>query len=328
MKATLDQTMNALRLVSPARPILLVGGAGVGKSEIVATIAEARGEQLVVEHPAMAEAVDYRGLPSIVDGRAQWLPIGALRDLCSPDCPPTILLLDDLGQAIGSVQAACMQLVLSRHIGDHRLADTVSIVAATNRSDDRAGVRQILAPLRNRLLIVEIEASAAEWASWAIARDDIPALYPAYARFRGDIFTTPAPDGIQAWTTPRSLALAARLEHEHGSSALPWLAGYLGPAVAADLAVYRGARGALPTLDEMLAPRWTPSASLARDPGLMHALCALVARAQPLQALAVAAKLADEWSLCLMSDAVARHGDALKQTPQFQGWAVAHKHFL
>ncbi|MFP3700463.1 ATP-binding protein, partial [Burkholderia sp. SIMBA_013] len=94
-----------------------------------------------------------------------------------------IWFLDDLGQAAPSVQAAKMQLLLARRIGEHKLPDNVTFLAATNRRKDNAGVSGILDPLMDRFAThVELVADIHEWTSWALAHG-VPAELVAFLRF-------------------------------------------------------------------------------------------------------------------------------------------------
>jgi hypothetical protein len=81
----------------------------------------------------------------MVDGRATFLAIGDLARLAELEGRPGIWLIDDLGQALPATQAAVMQLV-------HR--DSVTVIACTNRAQDRAGVGTFLAPLVSRFTTV------------------------------------------------------------------------------------------------------------------------------------------------------------------------------
>jgi MoxR-like ATPase len=61
-----------------------------------------------------------------------------------------ILFLDELNAAPPLVQAACYQLVLDRRLGEYRLPDGWSIVAAGNRETARAITHRMPSVLANR----------------------------------------------------------------------------------------------------------------------------------------------------------------------------------
>ena len=126
------------QLVLAQEPFLLVGSPGVGKTEIVQQVAASLGVRCIVTHPVVDDPVDYKGLPGIVPSesgpRAEFLPFGDLAQLMSAS-EPTLVLMDDLGQATPAVQAAIMQLVLARRINGHAISEHVTFAAATNRRE-------------------------------------------------------------------------------------------------------------------------------------------------------------------------------------------------
>jgi hypothetical protein len=81
---------------------------------------------------------------------------------------PTIVFLDDLGQASAAVQAAVMQLILGKRINGHHLSDNIIFVGATNRREDMAAVQGILEPVKSRWhSIVGLEVDVEAWLQWA-----------------------------------------------------------------------------------------------------------------------------------------------------------------
>lgn len=319
------QAREVLSTVSaPDVPILLSGAPGVGKSEIVTEVARERGLTLLIEHPVIADPVDYRGLPRQVGGHAEWLPIGQLRRLAETD-EPTLVLLDDVGQASASVQAALMQLVLARRIGDAAISPHVSFVLASNRPADRSGARPLLAALVNRLLVLPVEAVGSVWAEWALERPEIAPAVAAYARFRADLFATEVPLHHEPYCTPRSLAMAGRLI-ARGTAQEAVIAGAIGEASAVDLLHYCATTARLPPLPAMLGTGWK-----SKDPGLMHAALVLAARhADELtgEVIGWASRLPAEWGVAAVSAAVQCHRKIVIHHPAFAAWASANKEIL
>lgn len=121
------------------RPVLIKGAPGIGKTDVVTQACQAAGADLVISHPVVSDPIDYKGLPALADGRAEFLPFGELRTLIEANSL-TVFFLDDLGQAPPTVQAAAMQLILARRINGHLVSEQVCFVAATNRKQDKAGV--------------------------------------------------------------------------------------------------------------------------------------------------------------------------------------------
>jgi len=324
----MDNLDYALQCASPNNPVLLVGPPGVGKSARIEQWAANMGLRLLIEHPVISQSVDYRGLPAVVDGSAQWLPLGGLKAICDPKAPPTAVLLDDVGQAPPAVQAALMQLILARKLGDMHINENVTFLLASNRASDRAGVRPMLSALINRVMVVEVFADAPAWANWAISQSDIHPSVAAYARFRPDLFVNAVPDEpMQPYCTPRSLHFMGRLVR-NGVSNIDMLGGWVGKATAADYSAYADSIDKIPSIESLLA---NPKAvKKIKDHGLLHAVAALASRHAERRSDAIVA-LAEEmgggWGLVTMSSAAAFHPE-FKKTPAFVRWAMAHKDLL
>jgi hypothetical protein len=152
----------------PAKePVLVVGQPAIGKTEIIKQAAHTVGAKILLMHPVISDPTDFKGLPVVLQDGADFAPIGDLRKLISAT-ELTVCFMDDLGQAPESVQAAAMQLVLERRIGQHVVSPHVVFIAATNRRADRASVRGLIEPLKSRFTIVELVTCMDEWRPWAL----------------------------------------------------------------------------------------------------------------------------------------------------------------
>lgn len=324
----MDNLDTALSCASPENPVLLVGPPGVGKSARVEAWARDTGQNIIIEHPVIAQSVDYRGLPAVVDGEAKWLPLGGLKEICAPYCPKTVVLLDDVGQAPPAVQAALMQLILARKLGDMHIRPNVTFILASNRASDRAGVRPMLSALINRVMVVEVKADAMEWAKWAIAQPDIHPTVAAYARFRPDCFVDNVPDEpMTPYCTPRSMHFMGRLV-KNGVQSIEALGGWVGKATAAEYRAYAESIDKLPSIEELLAKPMLAKAI--KDHGLLHAIAAMASRkaeSDPAGVVNLANTLGGGWGLVTISSAAAFY-PAFKRSKAFTGWALANKNLL
>lgn len=214
MQVNASQLNSLLTAYVPKRlPVLITGRPGIGKSDIVAQVSDALDHDLLISHPVVEDPTDSKGLPfAAPDGQsARFLPFGDLERALQPRKRPLIWFLDDLGQASPAVQAAKMQLLLARRIGEHKLPDDVTFLAATNRRNDNAGVSGILDPLISRFAtVVELEATIEEWTAWAVANGVPPELI-AFLRFRPDLLSVQKTSrDIEATPSPRSWGFVAR----------------------------------------------------------------------------------------------------------------------
>lgn len=190
-------------------PVMLWGPPGVGKSQVIAQIAEGHGVPLVDVRLSQMEPTDLRGIPFRSGERVEWSVPALLPDEMRHG-PRGILFLDEITSASPTVTAAAYQLILDRRLGDYRVPAGWAIFAAGNRYGDR-GVTYIMpAPLANRFTHYEIEANLEDWAAWAHGAG-VDARVVAFLRFRPDLLFdfNPARNPV-AFPSPRSWEYAHR----------------------------------------------------------------------------------------------------------------------
>jgi hypothetical protein len=159
------------------RQVLVKGPPGGGKSDIVSQAVQEVQADFLIEHPAVADPTDYKGMPAVLaNGTAEFLPFGDLNRLIQAQ-RPLVCFLDDIGQAAPAVQAALMQLLLARRVNGHKISDHIVFCGATNDTKHTAGVAGMLEPVKSRWhSIVELEVSVDDWCAWALANNMPPEL--------------------------------------------------------------------------------------------------------------------------------------------------------
>jgi hypothetical protein len=257
----------ALAVAIAARvPVLLWGGAGLGKSSAVREMADSAGLVCETVIASIREPSDFAGLPIVAsDGRTVHLAPPSWAERLA-EAGSGVLFLDEISTAPPAVQAALLRVVLERTVGDLSLPGEVSVVAAANPPDQATNGWDISPPLANRFCHLDWDLRADEWADGLVAGfaqpkvttlpyDDLAGeLATARASMSGFITTRPhllyayptdeAAAG-RAWPSPRSWDMAARLlaaATVSGASdkvASLLVAGAVGPGVATEFLAWR-----------------------------------------------------------------------------------------
>ena len=183
--------------------IMLRGAPGVGKSTIVRSVAKELGIGFIDVRLAQMERVDFAGLPSVREGMTEWnVPSFWPRDMKSKG----IILLDEITSAPSDCQVAAYSVVLDRRIpnSNYVLPNGWLIVAAGNRTCDRAVVKTMSSALANRFVHFEVEANAEDWVKWAITNDINPAII-GFINYRpSHLLKMEGQNLEQGWPSPRS----------------------------------------------------------------------------------------------------------------------------
>lgn len=140
---------------------MLHGRPGVGKTELVQTLARRIGAELYDLRLTTIEPQDLRGLPYYdhAAARTVWY---RPEDLPDTDAP-AILFLDELTAAASSLQPTVYGLLQERRVGRHRLPPGVMIVAAGNRVEDGALAYDMGSALGDRLIHMIVQADPEDW---------------------------------------------------------------------------------------------------------------------------------------------------------------------
>ena len=306
-------------LVPTRRPIYLWGPPGVGKSSIVRQAASALGLELVDVRATLLDPVDLRGLPRLDGDTAVWCPPAFL-----PRSGEGVLFLDELAQAAPLVQAACLQLTLDRRVGEYELPEDWSVIAASNRAEDRAGTHRLITPLLNRFVHLDLDVSADDWQQWAVTANLSPEVR-AFLRYRPALlFRFDPAVSERAFPTPRAWQFVSDvLARTPDDLVHPVVGGCVGDGPAAEFVGFRKLYRELPDLDVVLAR--PDSAPVPREPAVLYSLVgALVERCRsdraPLaQFVTYALRLPEEFGVLALRDALAVN-PKLVGLPAVQRW--------
>jgi hypothetical protein len=313
-------------LIHIQQPVFIWGPPGIGKSQVVRQVAKMEGLALTDLRAVLLDPVDLRGLPHIDEHkRACW---------CPPEFLPRdghgILFLDELNAAPPLVQAACYQLILDRCIGEYRLPDGWSIIAAGNRETDRAATYRMPSALANRFVHLSFEVDINEWLTWAYDNEIAPEVI-AFLKFRPNLLQAFDPQkDDKAFPTPRSWEFLSRIiKSSESKPDTELIAGVVGMGAASELTGFLKVFHELPDPKTLLES--PESAVVPEDPAILYALCELLStkasEGNLPSIIAYANRLPPEFSVLLVRDA-ARENKAILHTPAFNEWATAHAEVL
>jgi hypothetical protein len=271
-------------------------------------------------------------MPVVTNGKAQFLPFGDLEELINPK-RPLVVLLDDLGQANNSVQAAAMQLILERRINSHKISDKVIFIAATNRHSDRAGVSGILEPVKSRFYtIVELVVSVNEWIEWAV-KEEMPSELTSFIRFRPNFLTDPFVPSkeIKNSPCPRTIAHVGEMMKANLPKELerPVFEGAAGESFAVEFENFLLVARDLPSPDQVFQnPK---NALIPKEISSQYAMCGSLVHAVSENTfpsmLTYLGRFPKEMETMAMRD-VATRKSLLTKHPSFLKWAGSNREFL
>ena len=307
-------------------PVFLWGAPGVGKSDLVALVANEAGLPLIDVRAALLESVDFRGLPHVENGRAKWAIPDFLPD-AGRDGADGILFLDELNAAPASVQVACFQLVLNRAIGEYKLPAGWRIIAAGNRQSDRAAAQKMPSALANRFAHLDVDADADAWRVWANGAGNIAPVISAFIAFRPALLHKMDGADLRAFPTPRAWAQVSKIAGAPDDIRPALVRGLVGDAAAGEFEGFIRVWSRLPSIDSILA---NPSGAMVPDmsePALMFALCGALARKATRANFAAVLEYVDrlprDFSVLATIDAV-RRDRTLIETRAYCQWAAAN----
>lgn len=334
------QVINAA--VSANTPIMLWGPPGIGKSAIVKQLAKSSQRDLRDVRISQLDSVDLRGVPSVVDGITRFNP---------PEFLPHdkhgrgLLFLDEINSGSTATMAAAYQLVLDRKLGNYKLPDGWSIVAAGNRAQDRSLVNQMPMALRNRFVHIELEVNNEDWNTWAVTsgiNDSIRGFIRYRPTLLNELDTTGKDDttrnqimqrmkDARAFATPRSweflsnllnIGIPASAEYDTYGSAV-------GEGAAAEFIAYMKYQVKMPNLDHiLLSPEKAP---VPEEPATLYAtVTGLATKTTPdnfERVVKYLNRLPIEFAVMAIKDSVTRDND-IADTQAFGDWSLANTNVL
>jgi hypothetical protein len=248
-----------LKAFSKKRPLFLWGPPGIGKSELVADIAQELGGHMIDLRLGQMEPTDIRGIPfyNKDTGKMDWAePVDLPTEEFASQYPIVVLFLDEMNSAAPSVQAAAYQLILNRRSGKYFLPDNVVMVAAGNRESDKGVTYRMPTPLANRFIHQEMRVDFPSYQDWAV-NNNIHKDVVGYLSFaKQDLYDFDPKSASRAFATPRSWTFVSQiLEDEDGDddTIMNLIAGTVGEGLAVKFMTHRKIAGRMPKPEDILS---------------------------------------------------------------------------
>jgi hypothetical protein len=203
---TLSQAKSLIRSLAHEQSLLLLSAPGVGKSDIVKQAAAEAGLPCRSLLGTQIAPEDVSGIPRIVGQRSVFCPP---RMLLPESNEPFCLFLDELPACPPDIQKAFYSLLLERRVGEHRLPPGTWVVAAGNRTDDRALVRTMSSALVNRVFLVNVRVDFKQWLMWA-KENGVRSEILAFVTYLPGVLMKPVPKLPVPFSTPRAWTSLSR----------------------------------------------------------------------------------------------------------------------
>jgi hypothetical protein len=202
----LSEAKELIRCLADTESVLLLSPPGVGKSDVVRAAAAEAGLELRSLLGTQIAPEDVSGVPKLVGDRSVFCPP---RVLLPEDARPFCLFLDELPASPPEVQKAFYSLLLERRLGEYRLPAGTWVVAAGNRTEDKALVRSLSSALVNRVFVLPVRVDVPEWLAWAEA-NGVRGEIRSFIKHVPFALQRPVPSDPVPFSTPRAWALLSR----------------------------------------------------------------------------------------------------------------------
>lgn len=314
-------------------PIFLWGPPGVGKTAVVGSASHTAQATMMYRLMSVRDPVDVKGVPGLTADRKKSFfapPVDLF-----PDNPQGkyFYFFDEITLANPATQAAIYQLITERRIEDERLPEHSLIILASNRLEDRAGVRDLASPFANRVIHINFDVDLDDWRNWAIV-NNVAGEIIAFISLNADLLFKFDPQGDKrGFPTPRSIVRVDLILKTHQGEPYVWemVEGAAGKEWAAKYRQYLAIYKDLPDVEGILQGK-VQIVPVRSD--LRFAIAALLGNKAMLEHLEAvmrySLKLPPEHSLFLVQLLARRQGvrTQLLKAPSWGAWQKQHHEFV
>lgn len=176
-EVTPDQVKEIVQLAVELNLVTYVAGpAAIGKSEVMAQVAEDLNLYMLDVRLSQRLPEDLNGMPYIINSgeKAGYVPFDTFPiegDKVPDGYDGWMLFMDELSSASQENLAAAYSILLDHMVGGKKLHKRCRVVAAGNRSTDSAIAEPLPDTIITRLLMVTMKVSSKSWITWSETRN-------------------------------------------------------------------------------------------------------------------------------------------------------------
>lgn len=236
----------------------IVGSPGVGKSDIVKNIAKQNNLELIDIRLSQCDPTDLQGFPNVVDGRMRYIP-PANFPLDTDELPKGkdgwLIFLDEMNSAPLSVQAAAYKILLDRMVDNHNIHPRVRLIAAGNKTTDKAIVQRQSTAIQSRLIHFSLAVDHEVWIDWA-NQHDIDHRVISYIKWKPNMLQKFDPNHADnTFPCPRTWEFLSKLINgvdAFGRLEHVMMAGTVGEGASTEFKSFVRIYESLPTIEQIL----------------------------------------------------------------------------
>ena len=311
---------------------MVASSPGMGKSDIIRTIAELFKLKVIDFRVSQCEPVDMQGYPGVVDGRMtfhipEYFPIEG--DKIPDGYDGWLLFLDEFNSGNKQTEAAAYKLILDREVYKYKLHSRCLIAAAGNLTTDRAIVNTQSTATTSRLTHYRMRIDHKVWIDWANSHK-IDHRIISLIKFKPELlhrFDTSTSE--LTFPCPRTWEFASKVIINKATVdhiTKPRLAGTVGEGAAVELATYSEIYQNLPTIEQILS---NPKSGwkVPKEPSELYAVTTMLAHnstPDSITTLIIAIKrLPTDFQVITFKD-IYKRTPALKGHPVIKDWISTH----
>ena len=313
---------------SPTAVPFFKGKPGMGKSDACVQIGrnlDIPEDRILIVHVNNHDVVDFTGVPSVTDGQTRFNPTEMFYKF-REGTGAGLIVLEELPQSSTHHQTWAAGFLLERTTPTFKLDDEVRFLVTGNRVEDRAGAKQLLTHLSNRMYEFEMETSLDDWCEWAMD-NGVDSRGIAFLRLRpqllNDFDANRSVNPTQRAWTQLFLEVPQDLPTNHYMMACT---AKVGEGAAAEWCAARDLMDKMPSIDSI---RLSPDkVEIPTEPAVMFAVATALSMTTVPDAferdMTYISRMNKEFQMVYVTDALRLH-PKLQQTKPFVDWAIANK---